>query len=39
MPAERIQPQLLQFKTNYWDTDEAEKQAEILSDTIRYFQG
>ena len=35
--AEMIQPQLLQFKTNYFDTDEAEAQAEILRKTIAYF--
>ena len=33
--AETLQPQLLQFKTNYFDTDEAERQAEILRKTIR----
>ncbi len=36
--AEKIQPQLLQFKTNYWDTDEAIQQAEILKKTIKYFE-
>ena len=35
--AEKIQPQLLQFKTNYFDTAEAEQQAEILRKTIAYF--
>ena len=35
--AEMIQPQLLQFKTNYFDTDEAEAQAQILRKTIAYF--
>ena len=35
--AEKIQPQLLQFKTNYWDTADAEKQAEILRATIKHF--
>ena len=35
--AEKIQPRLLQFKTNYWDTDDAERQAEILRQTISYF--
>ena len=37
--AEMIQPQLLQFKTNYFDTAEAEQQAEILHKTIRFFEG
>ena len=32
--AERIQPQLLQFKTNYWDIDLAYKQADILVRTL-----
>ena len=32
--AERLQPQLLQFKTNYWDWAEAESQAAILRQTI-----
>ena len=36
--AERIQPRLLQFKTNYWDQSKAEKQAEVLCKTIRSFE-
>ena len=35
--AESIQPQLLQFKTNYWEEKDAIKQAEILKKTIAYF--
>ena len=35
--AEMIQPQMLQFKTNYFDTAEAEAQAEILKKTIAFF--
>lgn len=35
--AEKIQPQMLQFKTNYFDTAECEAQAEILKKTIAYF--
>ncbi len=35
--AERIQPQILAFKTNYWDWNRAEKQADILKRTIKYF--
>jgi len=35
--AEKIQPQILAFKTNYWDWDRAEKQAEILKRTIAYY--
>lgn len=35
--AELLQPRLLQFKTNYFDGKEAEKQAEILGQTISYF--
>jgi perosamine synthetase len=32
--AERLQPRLVQFKTNYWNLDDAEKQADILSKTL-----
>ena len=32
--AESVQPFLLQFKTNYWETDTAARQAEILRNTI-----
>lgn len=35
--AEALQGQLLQFKTNYWDLSEAEKQAEILRKTLIFF--
>lgn len=35
--AEMLQPQLLQFKTNYFDSAQAEAQAEILQKTIAYF--
>jgi perosamine synthetase len=35
--AERIAPSLLQFKTNYWDLAAAEKQAEILRQTLQSF--
>lgn len=33
--AEALQPKLLQFRTNYWKREDAERQAEILSRTIR----
>ncbi|MCX7970938.1 MAG: DegT/DnrJ/EryC1/StrS family aminotransferase, partial [Negativicutes bacterium] len=33
--AEYLQPRLLQFKTNYWRWEEAERQADILQQTIR----
>ena len=36
--AEYLQERILQFKTNYWDLTEAEKQAEILRKTAREFQ-
>ena len=36
--AEHLQPRLLQFKTNYFDLNEAEQQAEILRKTIEYFK-
>ncbi len=37
--AEKVQAEMLQFKTNYFDTAEAEAQADILKKTIRYFDG
>ena len=33
--AEKIQPRLLQFKTNYWDWADAERQAIVLEKTMR----
>ncbi len=35
--AEEIHDRLLQFKTNYWDLDEAREQAEILKKTLHFF--
>jgi perosamine synthetase len=35
--AEKVQPNLFQFKTNYWDYSQAEKQAEILAKTLAHF--
>lgn len=35
--AESIQPKLFQFKTNYFDPDKAEFQANALAKTSRYF--
>ena len=35
--AERVQPQLIQLKTNYSDPVVVAKQAEALAKTIRYF--
>lgn len=35
--AEKIQPQILAFKTNYWDWARAEKQAKILKETINFY--
>ena len=35
--AEKIQPKLLQLKTNYYDLDTAEQKAEALSKTIDFF--
>jgi perosamine synthetase len=32
--AEYLQPRMVQLKTNYWDLDEAKKQAEILNKTL-----
>lgn len=36
--AEKIQPNLLQFKTNYWDEENAAKQADFLKQTIAFFE-
>lgn len=35
--AEKITPNLLQFKTNYWDISQAEEQAFILRKTLKNF--
>lgn len=35
--AEYLQKRMVQLKTNYWDLDEAKKQAEILWQTIKEF--
>ena len=35
--AESLQPNLLQFKTNYWEAAAAERQADVLNKTIAYF--
>ena len=35
--AEYLQERVLQFKTNYFDIEEAKKQAEILKKTIAFF--
>lgn len=36
--AEFLQPRMLQFKTDYWNAEEALRQAEILRKTIREFE-
>jgi perosamine synthetase len=35
---EKIQPRIMMLKTNYFDTDETDRQAEILAKTIRRFK-
>lgn len=35
--AEFLQKRMIQLKTNYWNLDEAKKQAEILNKTIKEF--
>lgn len=35
--AEYLQPRMLQFKTDYWDEADAVKQADILKQTIAFF--
>jgi len=34
---ESIQPRVIMFKTNFFDTDEADRQAEILARTLKKF--
>lgn len=36
--AEYLQKRMIQLKTNYWNIDEAKKQAEILKKTIEEYQ-
>jgi perosamine synthetase len=36
--AEFLQKRIIALKTNYWDLEEAKKQAEILRDTLKDFQ-
>lgn len=36
--SERLQARMIQFKTNYWDLDRAEKQAEILQTTLQQYK-
>lgn len=36
--AEYLQKRMIQLKTNYWDIDEAKKQAEILKKTIAEYK-
>ena len=35
--AEKLQPKLLQFKTNYWNVDRVGQQMEVLKKTIAFF--
>lgn len=35
--AEFLQPRMIQLKTNYWDLEEAKKQAEILYKSLKQF--
>ena len=37
--AEYLQPRMIQLKTNYWDISAAERQAEILHNTLSEFSG
>lgn len=37
--AEILQPDILQFKTNYWNKEDLDKQMFILEKTISYFDG
>jgi perosamine synthetase len=35
--SEYLQPRIFQFKTNYWDVDEAKAQAAILRRTVEQW--
>jgi len=35
--AERVQPRIIQLKTNFWDNDKISVQAEALYKTLKYF--
>lgn len=37
--AEYLQPRMVQLKTNYWDEDEASRQADALHRTLRDWEG
>jgi perosamine synthetase len=37
--AEYLQPRMIQLKTNYWNLDDAKKQADILYKTLLEFSG
>ena len=37
--AEYLQKRMIQLKTNYWDIEEAKKQADVLHKTIIEFEG
>ena len=36
--SEFLQPRMVQLKTNYWNLDEAKKQADVLHKTINQFK-
>ncbi|NLD95019.1 MAG: DegT/DnrJ/EryC1/StrS family aminotransferase [Fibrobacter sp.] len=36
--AEYLQPRLIQLKTNYWELDDAKRQAEILNKTLKEWE-
>ena len=36
--AEKLQPRILQFKTNYWEEEYFLKQIEALKATIKFFE-
>jgi perosamine synthetase len=35
--AEKLQPRMMMFKTNYFDRDELNRDLEALEKTIKYF--
>jgi len=36
--AEELQPQILQFKTNYWNLEEGKQKVQALVETIEFFE-
>ena len=35
---EKIQPRIIQLKTNYWDSADIQRQVDIFAETLKYFK-